>query len=154
LASSLDGHAAPPPFESSDKASFEYPSPDQKKSPNTIPSPRSRLPAPQLLSFVFLLLCVAYNFFARPADFAVARAPHDAPSADAWTPPVRSFDDLFAHGSCESNSSTHVFDRALPVSRPNSMSLLQEAQRVAGEFEYSDDAVRKGVKEFISQMST
>ncbi|KAI9721260.1 MAG: hypothetical protein M1812_002422 [Candelaria pacifica] len=32
------------------------------------------------------------------------------------------------------------------------MALLQEAKRVAAEFEYSPDDVRKGVKEFIKQM--
>lgn len=34
------------------------------------------------------------------------------------------------------------------------MSLLEEAKRVAAEFEYTDDEVRKGVKHFIHQMST
>jgi hypothetical protein len=34
------------------------------------------------------------------------------------------------------------------------MSLLEEARRVAAEFEYADDDVRKGVKHFIHQMST
>lgn len=33
------------------------------------------------------------------------------------------------------------------------MSLLEEAKRVAAEFDYTDDEVRKGVKHFISQMS-
>jgi hexokinase len=33
------------------------------------------------------------------------------------------------------------------------MSLLEEAKRIAAEFEYTDDEVRKGVKHFIHQMS-
>lgn len=33
------------------------------------------------------------------------------------------------------------------------MSLLQEAKRIAAQFEYTDDDIRKGVKAFISQMS-
>lgn len=33
------------------------------------------------------------------------------------------------------------------------MSLLDEAKRVAAEFEYTDDEVRKSVKHFIYQMS-
>lgn len=32
------------------------------------------------------------------------------------------------------------------------MSLIKEAQRIAGEFEYSSDQVNKGVKAFIEQM--
>lgn len=32
------------------------------------------------------------------------------------------------------------------------MGLLEEAQRVAAEFEYSAEDVNKGVKEFIRQM--
>lgn len=34
------------------------------------------------------------------------------------------------------------------------MSLLEEAKRVAAEFEFTDDDVRKNVKHFIYQMST
>jgi len=34
------------------------------------------------------------------------------------------------------------------------MSLLEEAKRVAAEFEYSDADVQKGVIHFIKQMST
>lgn len=33
------------------------------------------------------------------------------------------------------------------------MSLLEEAKRVAGEFEYTDVDVQKGVAHFIKQMS-
>ncbi len=37
-------------------------------------------------------------------------------------------------------------------SQAHRMALLQEAKRVAADFEYSPDDVRKGVKEFIRQM--
>jgi hypothetical protein len=33
------------------------------------------------------------------------------------------------------------------------MALLEEARRVAAQFEYTDEAVRKSVKQFIAQMS-
>jgi hexokinase len=33
------------------------------------------------------------------------------------------------------------------------MSLLAESKRVAAEFEFTDDDVRKNVEEFIAQMS-
>ena len=32
------------------------------------------------------------------------------------------------------------------------MSVLEEAKRIAAEFDYTDDDVRKGVAEFIKQM--
>ena len=40
----------------------------------------------------------------------------------------------------------------LPTSRPHKMSLLEEAKRVAAEFDYTKEDVNKGVKEFIRQM--
>lgn len=40
----------------------------------------------------------------------------------------------------------------LPTSRPHRMSLLEEAKKVAAEFEYSSNDVNKGVKEFVRQM--
>jgi len=49
---------------------------------------------------------------------------------------------------------THIFDEPLPFSRPNKMSLLEEAKKVAAEFKYPPEEVNKGVKEFIRQMSS
>ena len=45
------------------------------------------------------------------------------------------------------------FPTVPPVSKVNKMSLASEAKRVAAEFDYTDDEVRKGVKHFIQQMS-
>ncbi len=53
-------------------------------------------------------------------------------------------------GVCERSN---VFTEPLPISHPYKMSLLEEARRVAGEFEYPAVEVNKGVKEFIRQMS-
>lgn len=47
---------------------------------------------------------------------------------------------------------TPVFSEPLPTSHPYKMSLLEEARRVAAEFDYSAEDVNKGVKEFIRQM--
>jgi hexokinase len=33
------------------------------------------------------------------------------------------------------------------------MALAQETKRIAGQFEYTDDDVNKGVQEFLRQMS-
>ena len=45
-----------------------------------------------------------------------------------------------------------IFLEPLPTSRPHKMSLIEEARRVAAEFDYPAEAVNKGVKEFIRQM--
>jgi hypothetical protein len=64
----------------------------------------------------------------------------------SYSPLLKLVDQLI----CES---PHPFSIEPPVSRPHKMSLLEEAKRVAAEFDYTDDEVRKGVKHFISQMS-
>ena len=46
----------------------------------------------------------------------------------------------------------NIFAGPLPTSRLHKMSLLDEARRVAKEFEYPAEEVNKGVKEFIRQM--
>jgi len=63
----------------------------------------------------------------------------------SYSPPLKLLDQLI----CES---PHPFFTEPPVSRPHKMSLLEEAKRVAAEFDYPDDEVRKSVKHFISQM--
>jgi hypothetical protein len=67
-------------------------------------------------------------------------------SPTSYSPPVKLVDQLI----CES---PHPFPIEPPVSRPRKMSLLEEAKRVAAEFEFTDDEVRKNVKHFIYQMS-
>lgn len=67
-------------------------------------------------------------------------------STTSYSPPVKLVDQLI----CES---PHPFPTEPPVSRPHKMSLLEEAKRVAAEFDFTDDEVRKNVKHFIYQMS-
>lgn len=45
-----------------------------------------------------------------------------------------------------------IFSTPLPISRPHKMALLEEAKRVAGQFEYPPEELNKGVKAFIQQM--
>ena len=60
------------------------------------------------------------------------------------------YDQLEPGKLCWSKS---IFDPELPCSRaPANMALLEEAKRVAAEFEYPPEEVNKGVKEFIRQM--
>lgn len=46
----------------------------------------------------------------------------------------------------------NLFEAPLPVTRPDKMSLLTEAKRVAAEFEYPAEDLNIGVKAFIEQM--
>ena len=45
-----------------------------------------------------------------------------------------------------------LFSTPLPISRPHKMALLEEAKRVAGQFDYPPEELNKGVKAFIQQM--
>ena len=45
-----------------------------------------------------------------------------------------------------------LFSTPLPISRPYKMALLEEAKRVAGQFDYPAEELNKGVKAFIQQM--
>lgn len=41
-----------------------------------------------------------------------------------------------------------------PISKLRAMALAQETKAIVAQFEYSDDDVNKGVKEFLRQMGT
>ena len=56
-------------------------------------------------------------------------------------------------GSAPTCREEYLFSTHLPVSRPHKMALLEEAKRVAGQFDYSSEELNKGVKAFIQQMS-
>lgn len=102
---------------------------------------RPWLSTPQLISFLFLLLVLLVQIF-LPSPVHIGSIIRE---------PV-------SHGvSVDSTAvcpNTHIFDEPLPVSRPKKMSLLEEARKVAAEFEYPPEEVNKGVKEFIRQMSS
>lgn len=60
------------------------------------------------------------------------------------------FDQLEPGAQCRSKS---LFSSELPYSQaPTNMALAEEAKRIAAEFDYSTDEVRKGVEEFIKEM--
>ena len=46
----------------------------------------------------------------------------------------------------------NLFTSDFPITRTHKMSLIQEAERVAAQFDYPAEAVNKGVKEFIREM--
>jgi hypothetical protein len=46
------------------------------------------------------------------------------------------------------------FQTMAPISKAVNGALIEEAKKVAAEFQYGDDEVIKGVKHFVEQMST
>lgn len=113
-----------------------YPSAEFKLSPEL--SRRTRFTAAQLLSFAVLLVVFAIQVFRSPTvvlecSFGVSHFGEKA------QPPL----------VCRESN---LFEAPLPVTRPHKMSLLEEAKRVAAEFEYPAEDLNRGVKAFIEQM--
>lgn len=99
---------------------------------------RSWLGPTQLVSFALLIAVVVLQIL-RPPVVPVERSwEHATAYQGSREPPT-----------CPN---TVIFEEPLPVSRPHKMSLIEEAKRVAAEFEYSPDDVNRGVKAFMSQM--
>jgi len=90
------------------------------------------------------------TLFIQIIQFFVA---DDAPSRSTlsrqYTPTASSPAANLDVGVCESPP---PFPIEQPISRSSKMSVLGEAKRIAAEFEYTDDDVRKGVAEFMKQM--
>ena len=57
----------------------------------------------------------------------------------------------FSAGICINKD---LFSEDLPYTRVQKMSLMDEARQVAAEFDYSAEAVNKGVKEFMKEMGS
>jgi len=76
-------------------------------------------------------------------------APVHTPPASC-PPPAKNpfFDDLYCPQSSYSDQLGTLYNTA-----PRSMGLAEEAQRIAAEFEYSNQDVNNGVKAFVAQMS-
>jgi hypothetical protein len=127
---------SPPPFDSSDSIAFYK---DHRLS-----SKRSRssgVTASHVLTFLFLLVALLVQFFSKRGPIALF--------SDLTSP--GSIGDPFERGHCPHRS---IFTEELPVSRPHKMTIVEEARKVAAEFEYPAEEVQKGVKEFIRQMGT
>ena len=99
-------------------------------------SRRANLSPAQLLSFLAIFVVLVIQLFRDPSPTSRDRRepPASTPSADWFTP------------------NPNIFLQPLPVSHPHKMTLLEEAQRVAAEFEYTGEDVKRGVKAFINQM--
>ena len=112
-------------------------------SPIILPTRGSRklsLSAPQLLSVVLVLVGLVIQFF-RPSpnlSFLPLRQSSEVESVKSRT----------LH-TCPKSL---PFLESFPISRLHKMTLLEEAKRVAAEFDYPAKEVNKGVKEFIRQM--
>jgi len=128
----------PPFLQFSSFVPIAYSSPDYSI-PSTL-SRRTRFSPAQLLSFLVVVVVFAVQVFRSPTDTITRpfESTSYTESQPALPPPV-----------CRDRI---PFLEPLPVSRANEMSLLEEAKRVAAEFEYSSEDLNKGVKAFISQM--
>ncbi len=123
-----------PTLDTPSPKSLSYPSSDFKIS--TKLSHRSRFSATHLISFTVLLVVLAVQLL-KPSPsihgwHSRSRGPQQSPPA-----------------FCENSD---IFSQPPPISRPHKMSLIEEAKKVAVEFEYPGAEVNKGVKEFIRQM--
>ncbi len=123
-----------PTLDTPSPKSLSYPSSDFKIS--TKLSHRSRFSATHLISFTVLLVVLAVQFLQPSPSIhgwhSRSRGPQQSPPA-----------------FCENSD---IFSQPPPISRPHKMSLIEEAKKVAAEFEYPGAEVNKGVREFIRQM--
>lgn len=104
---------------------------------------RSRFTPTQIVSLTVLCVVLVLQFL----------RPWPAPIHSAlWDPEEQEQEHirLQSEAVCEI---LNIFAEPLPISRPYRMSLLEDARRVAQEFDYPAAEVNKGVKEFIRQMS-
>ena len=128
----------PPIFETSSSLPIVYPSTDFKLSPKL--SRRPYFTPTQLLSFVVLLLVLAIQVFKSPSTI------FEVPSEEVYV------QEGILVGPAPICRKEDLFLAPLPVSRPHKMALLEEAKRVAGQFDYPSEEFNKGVKAFIQQM--
>lgn len=101
---------------------------------------RSRFTPAQLVSLIVLCIVLVVQLL-RPSAVPIY--------STLWGPEQENVR-LQSEPVCEN---LNIFAEALPVSRTYRMSLLEDARRVAQEFDYPAAEVNKGVKEFIREMS-
>ena len=127
-----------PFFETSSSTPIPYTSSDFQ-----LPSKQSRqrcFSSAQLLSFLIVVLVLVIQVFRSSNDGAWNSIDTSSYHTISSPPPPP---------ICRV---PNFFHEPLPVSRPQSMSLFEEAKGVAAKFEYSPEDLNKGVKAFISQM--
>lgn len=101
---------------------------------------RSRFSPTQLVSLTVLCIVLVVQLL-RPSPVPIY--------STIWDPEQENVR-LQSEAVCEN---LNIFAEPLPVSRTYRMSLLEDARRVAQEFDYPAAEVNKGVKEFIREMS-
>ena len=100
-------------------------------------SRRSSFNPAHLLSFAVILLVLVIQLLKEPSD--------------QFDPSLTSI--LSSKPRPSTCENTVIFKQTPPTSEPREMTVLESAEKVAAEFEYTADDVRKGVKAFLSQMS-
>ena len=128
----------PPVFETSSSLPIVHSSADIKFSPKRLRRPY--FTPPQLLSFVVLLLVLVTQLFKPPTTLFEE-------SSEKFYPVQELVQE--AAPVCRAQN---LFSAPLLTSRPHKMALLEEAKRMAREFDYPSDELNRGVKAFIEQM--
>lgn len=116
------------------------------------PKPGGQIfPSLQLLSaFVVSALLIIQFWHISPPPLQNQKNTPLYPFADNVRRQEAYFDQLERNHHCKPRS---LFSSELPYSQaPTNMALIEEAKRVAAEFNYPTDEVLRGVKEFIKEM--
>lgn len=106
-------------------------------------SRKRRYPSVQVLSFALLLILLLVQFLLLSRDNSIVLRPRYSRET-----PFDVLNNLPSQPRCKN---VQVLDTS-PVCRADKMPLIDDAKKVAAEFDYSDTAVNKGVKAFIEQM--
>jgi Hexokinase len=106
----------------------------------------------QILSALFLVLVLVVQFWSTSTSPPThPKRVHLIQFGDNVRRQEAYFDQLEPGTQCKPKS---VFSSDLPYSQaPTNMALAEGAKRIAAEFDYPADEVRKGVKEFIKEMN-
>jgi Hexokinase len=130
---------------------IEYSSAIYKRSSRKSGGPALPVSPLQLLSAVVVLVVLIVQFWhtSPPPPLRLKKVQLNS-FGDNVRRQEAYFDQLEPGIQCKSKS---PFSSELPYSQaPNNMALVEEAKRIAAEFEYPAEELRKGVKEFIREM--
>ncbi|KAF4629987.1 hypothetical protein G7Y89_g8156 [Cudoniella acicularis] len=108
-------------------------------------STQSPISLVHIASFAFLAAVLIFQLLFKESLPITKRSPPSY-SPTSFSPPAH----IVEGATCESPL---PFPTEPPISRPHKMALAAEAKRIAAEFEFSDDDVRRTVAEFIVEMN-
>jgi hexokinase len=138
--------------DSSSRSSIKVPSPPKiSTTPRSVRREKQQgfLSTHTVVTALVLLLALGTGFFAPHLPHAVVRivSRNQAPGVTLRNPIV-----LQEPQTCPKPEQQVEFVGTFNREHRRSMALAEQAKRVAAEFEFGDDAVKKAVKEFIREM--